>query len=98
MYFKFAVEEGYLSNEYVPKFQTVRVPKDKAHKRDILTTDQWNRLTAYMRSNRYLKGTRVSLDGKELEMRKHSDHRKNKRLKKEKGYEERVARPHPSHP
>ncbi|GIR24145.1 MAG: hypothetical protein CM15mP38_3280 [Synechococcus sp.] len=29
MYFKFAVEEGYLSNEYVPKFQTVRVPKDK---------------------------------------------------------------------
>ena len=93
MYFKFAVEEGYLSNEYVPKFQTVRVPKDRAHKRDILTTDQWNRLTAYMRSNRYLKGTRVSLDGKELEMRKHSDHRKNKRLKKEKGYEERVARP-----
>ena len=83
MYFTFAVEEGHLSNEYVPKFQTVRVPKDKARKRDILTTDQWNRLTAYMRSKRYLKGTRVSRDGKELVMKKHADHRKNKRLKKE---------------
>ena len=93
MYHKYAVEEGYISTEFVPKFQTVRSPKDKAHKRDVLTVDQWNRLTTYMRSNKYLKGNRVSLDGKELEMRKHRDSRKNKKQKAELGYVEKVSRP-----
>ena len=93
MYHKFGVEEGYLSTECVPKFRTVRVPKDKAHKRDVLTTDQWNKLTVYMRSNKYLKGNRVSLDGKDLEMRKYRDTRKNRKQKMEQGYVEKVSRP-----
>ena len=93
MYHKFAVEEGYLSTEYVPKFRTVRVPKDKAHKRDVLTTDQWNKLTVYMRSNKYLKGNRISLDGMELMMRKHKDTRKNRKQKMEQGYVEKISRP-----
>lgn len=63
MYLKFAVEEGFISPNLTPKFKSLRVPKDQAHKRDILTAEEWNRLTVYMRSNKYLKGQRISLDG-----------------------------------
>ena len=64
MYLKYAVEERYTSAENVPKLKPLRVPKDKSHKRDILTTEEWNKLTSYMRSNKYLKGHVLSLDGK----------------------------------
>lgn len=64
MYLRFAVEERYLSAEHVPKFKSLRIPKDKSHKRDILTTEEWDTLTTYMRSNKYLKGHVLALDGK----------------------------------
>lgn len=55
MYLKFAVPNRYTSLENVPHFERLRVQPDSAHKRDLLTEEEWLRLTTYMRSNAYLK-------------------------------------------
>ena len=55
MYMKFAVKNRFISNDHVPEFERLRVQPDAGHKRDILTEEEWLKLTTYMRTNEYLK-------------------------------------------
>jgi len=55
MYHKFAVSNRYISLQNVPEFERLRVQPDEEHKRDVLTEEEWIKLTTYMRSNAYLK-------------------------------------------
>ena len=55
MYMKFAVKNRFISNDHVPEFERLRVQPDAGHKRDILTEEEWLKLTTYMRTNAYLK-------------------------------------------
>ncbi len=44
MYEEIAVQEGYLSKGSVPTLKSVRLAKDKKHRRDDLTVDEWQEL------------------------------------------------------
>jgi len=55
MYHKFAVSNRYISLQNVPDLERLREQPDDTHKRDILTEEEWIKLTTYMRSNAYLK-------------------------------------------
>ena len=55
MYIKFAVKNRHISIDNIPDFERLRVQPDSNHKRDILTEDEWDELTIYMRTNAYLK-------------------------------------------
>lgn len=55
MYAKFAVKSKYISPERIPELERLKVQPDSGHKRDILTEEEWLKLTTYMRTNSYLK-------------------------------------------
>ncbi len=55
MYMKFAVKNRFISLDHVPDFERLRVQPESGHKRDILTEEEWLKLTTYMRTNAYLK-------------------------------------------
>ena len=94
MFHKFGVDEGYLSASCVPRFKYVRAPKDQTHKRDILSINEWNQLTIFMRSNKYLKDDYVrSSDGEIKYMRKNRDTRTNRKEVLEKGSVEKIPTP-----
>ena len=55
MYYKFALPSKYISQHNIPQFERLRVQPDSGHKRDVLTEEEWLKLTTYLRSNVYLK-------------------------------------------
>lgn len=55
MYHKYAEENRYITQMNIPKFERLRVQPDKAIKRDLLTEEEWLKVTLYMRTNAYLK-------------------------------------------
>jgi len=55
MYHKFACANRYISQQNIPQFERLRVQPDSTHKRDLLTEEEWIKLTTYMRTNAYLK-------------------------------------------
>ena len=44
MYEEVAVQEGYLNKDSVPTLKSVKLAKDKKHRRDDLTVDEWKEL------------------------------------------------------
>jgi hypothetical protein len=44
MYEEVAVQEGFLSKDSIPTLKSVRLAKDKKHRRDDLTPDEWQEL------------------------------------------------------
>jgi integrase len=55
MYHKYAEVNRYISHGNIPQFERLRVQPDAAHKRDLLTEEEWLKLTTHMRTNAYLK-------------------------------------------
>ena len=55
MYNKYAVKNRFISTSHVPEIERLRVQPESGHKRDILTEEEWLRLTRYLRTNKYLK-------------------------------------------
>ena len=44
MFEEIGVQEGYLNKDSVPTLKSVKLPKDKKHRRDDLTVDEWKEL------------------------------------------------------
>ena len=63
MYHKYALANKYISQQNIPQFERLRVQKRGEHRRDILSVEEWNTLTTFMRSNKYLKSNVISSSG-----------------------------------
>ena len=56
-----AVTHGFISKDTVPDIHSIRLPKDQKHRRDDLTTKEWEELERVARLY-WIKGTTRILD------------------------------------
>ncbi len=56
-----AVTHGFISKDTVPDIPSIRLPKDKKHRRDDLTSKEWEELERVARLY-WIKGTTRVLD------------------------------------